>query len=200
MAWPPTDRRAAEPAEPAPERRPQQPWHKRIPTVVQYASGVVGLATATLGLVFLVWPNVKPQQSPAALASPLELRLENPVTFRQYLLLEGLPADGASSSQLEKLGALVRVEAKPTGFRGRRLPLRWLLIEENGGPVAQEKALDLEPEADVSLYHRIWVEPPAPGRYFLRVQVFPPGADTSPSMRPLDDEDTDVFPWPPPAR
>jgi hypothetical protein len=177
---------------------PAQPWYRRIPAAVQWASGVVGLATAALGLVFVLLPNVKPQPDPTTASTTLTLTVEDPVSYRQYLLLEHIPPELSSPATLDRRGALVKVGAQVSGYRGRRLTLRWLLIDEaDGGPAVQNDRRSFTPDRDGPFVQRIFVDVPKPGRYKIRVQVFPPEAERQVGIAPLADEDTEAFAWPP---
>lgn len=175
--------------------RQAEPWYRRIPTYVQWASGVVGLLTATAGLVFLFWPEGRPQADPTTAAGSVALTVEDPVTYRQYLLLENVDPELSSPHTLDRRGAVVKVSGQLSGYRNRRVTMRWLLIDETGGPALQNARRSFTPDRDGPFTQRIFVEVPKPGRYKVRVQLFPPEAEREAGIAPLADEDTESFAW-----
>jgi hypothetical protein len=190
------------PLHPEPAARPEpegiRGWFRRLPGAVQWASGVVGLATAVLGLVFLLLPNLRPQPA-AARSAKLAASLAAPLTQREYLLRIRSSETDVSPAQLERRGAVVDVDAKVEGHRGRRVMLRWVLIDAaTGAHAAQDEALAIGLDSPNEMFSwPVWVPVPRPGRFQVLIELYPQEAESRPGVARIAHVYTDEFSWPP---
>jgi hypothetical protein len=87
---------------------------------------VVGLATATVSLLFYLHPSFKPclgGSSAKFTGAPVFPH----VRFRDYLVRNGTPKEDAAK-QPNLLGAEVRFSYQTSSLRGARLPVAWSLL------------------------------------------------------------------------
>jgi hypothetical protein len=161
-----------------PRRRPLSAWVRPGTLIKVVAAGVPLVATA-VGLVFTLWPSLKPSDPPELKAASLEIRrVDHPVSFGQYLRRAELPTTGQTRAQLARVGALVQFDLAMQGYKGARLPLRWVLIDaRNGDVVSQSKNVLFEPLADDDrVSWQEWVAIPRPGReYYVLLHLYDPG-------------------------
>lgn len=97
-------------------------------------SAVVVFGATFLGIVFLLWPWLKPEGPPETRGAMLNnFTLDRKVTFGQYLDRIELSRAPYKPDQLGRPGVLVEFNVVITGYKGKRLPLRWQLIDEESG-------------------------------------------------------------------
>jgi hypothetical protein len=190
-------RRSAE-RPPDPFARPgRRDWFRRLPAGVQWASAVVGLATATLGLVFLLLPDLRPGGTPARSAK-VEATLASPVSQREYLVRIRRPETDVSPAQLERVGAIVDVDAAVEGRRGQRVMLRWILIDAaTDRHAGSDEALAVELESGSETFSwPVWVPVPRAGRFQVLVELYPQAAEDRTDVARIAHAYTDEFTWP----
>ena len=85
--------------------------------------GIVTIAATIIGLVFVFRPGCTPQDVGKATVD--DVRVVQPVTFVRYLQRLKLPAGTLSREQLRRRGVMIEFHYDITGFRGKKLPLRW---------------------------------------------------------------------------
>ena len=143
------------------------------------AAALVAFVASVLGIIFLLWPSLKPETpSPTRGVSLSGLKLERPVSFGAYLRRIHQPAGGLSEAMLNDLGALASFDFVIEGYKDRQLPLVWQLIDARDGNVLDEnRDLSLEPEVNRDSGNwPIWVPLPkdARRRVFIQVELYEP--------------------------
>ena len=164
------------------QRRPEQapPREGRTMTLVKQAAAVVGLVSAVVGLLFLLVPQLRPDDSPAT-APPAEqsgrlfgLVLDADTTQGQYFDRTDQPKLGFTPEQLALRGAFVRFQVEIVGYRGKEVPLQRELVDaRTGDEIGQLSADTIVPTADkvVSPWHDWVALRPGKGRYVLVVKL-----------------------------
>jgi len=109
----------------------------------------IGLAVAVVGGLLALWPSIKPQGVPATKAARLtHLSLDRDITFGQYLDRKELSRKPYTASVLGRRGAYVAFDFRVEGYRGKRLPLRWQLIDaRTGDQLDQSRDVSITPDA-----------------------------------------------------
>ena len=143
----PSPRATTPPTTPAPARR-IGPL-----SVLSATATAVGLVSAVLGLVFLLRPQLKPAPPappPAHTAARLRpVTFDDAVTFGEYLARTDQPAAGLDAATLRRRGVLVTFAFDIFGYKGKRLPLRWHLLDvRSGRQVGEQDAVTITATAD----------------------------------------------------
>jgi hypothetical protein len=136
----------------------------------------VGLAIAVIGGLFALWPSIKPQGGPATKAARLSnLTLDRDITFGQYLDRKELSHEPYSAALLARRGAYVAFDFRVEGYRGKRLPLRWQLIDgRTGDQLDQSRDVSITPGATTDQGSwDVWVPlPRGHRRFYVQVQLY----------------------------
>jgi hypothetical protein len=166
-----------------------------LATVVIQAGAIAGAVGAVLSVVFVLLPNLRPKadQAPTEKRADIGvLKVERPVTYKQYLQRTGLPGGDYGAAYLGRQGVFVEFDVSITGYKGQPLPLRWSLFDAvSGAEVSEAKGTTLRAEApsDRATWH-IWAPlPRRRGTFFLLIQLFDPKG-----VVPLDRAQTESFP------
>jgi hypothetical protein len=124
-----------------------KPW----PGPVQLAKAIAAFATfaATMsGLIFGLWPTLKPAEPPATKGASLSNATVDQVSFAQYLDRVTQSRSPYRPAQLQSRGAVVTFDLNVKGYPDKRLPLQWQLIDaRTGGQVGQSRDLSFVPTA-----------------------------------------------------
>jgi hypothetical protein len=141
-------RRRRSPRRRAPPRRPSR--LKAIPGVARAIAGGVGLVATVIGLVFVLWPSLKPEGPPADQGATLSnAQVDTGMTFGAYLDRISQSRRPYDAATLVQRGAYVEFDFVVRGYKGRHLPLGWQLLDAgSGAPLGQSRALRLTPKAD----------------------------------------------------
>lgn len=124
------------------------------------------LVSGIAGLVFLFWPDLKPEPTPPETIPPesaatlSDLRVRTNARYLEYVERSRLDPSDYPRTQLAEQGALVSFRASTVGYRGELLPLDWQLFDSSGNQVYEERARMVRPRRDkesATLY--IWVFP-----------------------------------------
>lgn len=178
------------PADAAPERRDRRPLasflRKRNPLVyVGQATGVVALVASVVGLLFVFKPGWKPEPPPdVGTLRIVDSSVRQPVTFGRYLERVRLPPLGVTRAFRQRQGLLIEFDYEAEGFRGKRLPIQWELVDAT----TNDRVGDGEDDASgndavaitPSTNHEaakwfVWVPAPAAGRrYYVTVTIYRP--------------------------
>jgi TIR domain-containing protein len=153
------------------EKPPRRPWRS---TAVR-----IGLATAAvLAVGLLLWFVLQlrggeaPSTRQASLAHPTLEHLD----FAQYLDRKAIDRDSYQPAVLRRPGAFVTFDFRIEGYKGKRLPLRWQLIDaRNGNQIKQSRAVSITPDANTdSGSWDVWTPVPtgADRRFFVQVQLY----------------------------
>ena len=149
----------------------------RLPTVGQI-SAIVGLIAGVLGLVFLVFPALRPEPPlDSGTVEVSDVRVRQPVSFGRYLQRLKLPPGELTAEFLARRGVMIEFQTKIEGFKGKQLPLRWELNDAATNDVVDEdQAVTIKPSTNNE--GRTWfVWAPAPettGKYYVTVTIYQP--------------------------
>jgi hypothetical protein len=208
----PTDAAPAPaPEEPAGRRRNPLAYflQKRNPLVyVGQAAGVVALIGSVVGLVFVFKPGWKPD--PPADVGTLKIvdsSVRQPVTFGRYLERVRLPPLDFTKAYRARQGLLIEFDYEAEGFRDRRLPIQWELVDSatndrvagGGDDAGGNDAVAIHPSTNAEAAKWfVWVPAPKVGRtYYVTVTIYQPRKGDV--EVPLADFDTAPFPGTAPA-
>jgi hypothetical protein len=166
-----------------------------VMTWVRNLGAVIALVAGVLGLLFLFWPEGKPEAEADATkgaATLSELRVDPDATRAQYLQsLPGGDPTGFTPAQLAERGALVSFRVELNGFRDVPVTIRHQLIDDGTGVATSDERTTTitPPENEIA---RDWFEfvplPARGGSYYVVVQLLAEG-----ETAPLADEPTEVF-------
>ena len=164
---------------------------RRFSTAKAAVLGAGGLASAVagvLGLVFLVWPALKPESPPAAASGrivPEELEIvDRGLPLGDYCRRRGLPCPGLSPAQLGARGHVVSFAVEAEGYEDKRLPLRWSMYAAATGQRVADPAFNDQAAWPDDTYvparrqdrntGEFWVPLPGdPGTYYVRLELYP---------------------------
>lgn len=144
--------------------------------VARSTAAVVGFAATLLGIVFVLWPALKPAGPPAVKGVTLDNLQVDRRSFAQYLQQVQLSAAPYEPATLGARGTMVTFHYVIDGFKGKHLPLRWQLIDaRSGNQVAQSSDLRIIPSApqDAANWY-VWIPGPS-GRtrqYYVQLQLY----------------------------
>jgi hypothetical protein len=176
----PTD---AAPAPEEPESRRRNPvayfLQKRNPLVyVGQAAGVVALVASVVGLLFVFKPGWKPEPPPdVGTLKIAESSVRQPVTFGRYLERLRLPPLDMTKEFLQRPGLQVEFDYQAEGFRGKRLPIQWELVDaKTNDRVRGDDAVAIVPSTNnEAAKWFVWVPAPEAGRtYYVTVTIYQP--------------------------
>ena len=160
---------------------------KRNPLVyVGQVAGIVALIASVVGLLFVFKPGWKP--APPQDVGTLKIvdsSVRQPVTFGRYLERMRLPALDTTKAFRQRRGLLIEFDYQADGFRGKRLPIQWELVDaktndrvgvagdtDAGGNDAVAITPSTNKEAAKWF---VWVPAPAAGRmYYVTVTIYQP--------------------------
>lgn len=198
-------------AAPAPEKpgaRRRNPLayflQKRNPLVyVGQAAGIVALIGSVVGLLFVFKPGWKPEPPPdVGTLKIVDSSVRQPVTFGRYLERVRLPPLGVTKAYRQRRGLLIEFDYEAEGFRGKRLPIQWELVDattndrvvvDGDDDAGGNDAVAITPSTNQEAAKWfVWVPAPDAGRtYYVTVTIYQPrkgDADV-----PLADFDTPEF-------
>jgi hypothetical protein len=140
-------------------------------------AAVVGFVATVVGLIFVLWPSLKPEGPPPERGARLEnLTLDQPLTFGQYLDRKELSKAPYGPAELERRGAYVEFDYTIEGYKDKLLPLRWQLIDAGSHQqVAQSRDIRIKPLAPTDQGSwEVWIPIPRdPARsYFVQIELF----------------------------
>lgn len=165
---------------------PGAPPKKRSPLVyVGQASAVVALIASVVGLLFVFKPGWKPEPPPdVGTLKIVESNVRQPVTFGRYLERVRVPPLDVTKAFRQRRGLLIEFDYEAEGFRGKRLPIQWELVdaktndrvvvddEDQGGNDAVAITPSTNHEAAKWF---VWVPAPEAGRrYYVTVTIYQP--------------------------
>lgn len=159
------------------DRGPSFPRRVRLqPVRIGRAVGAaVSFAATLVGLMFVLWPALKPDEPPATKGGSISDATLDRVSFGQYLDRIARSRSGYRRAQLERRGALVGVDLKVRGYRDKRLPLQWRIVDaRTGDQIQQSRDLVYIPAASEDQNSwSIWVPLPRglDRRFFVEVEL-----------------------------
>ena len=165
---------------------PGAPPKKRSPLVyVGQASAVVALIASVVGLLFLFKPGWKPEPAPdVGTLKIVDSSVRQPVTFGRYLERVRLPPLDVTKAYRQRRGLLIEFDYEAEGFRGKRLPIQWELVDAktNDRVVVEDDdeggndAVAITPSTNhEAAKWFVWVPAPEAGRrYYVTVTIYQP--------------------------
>ncbi len=180
----PTD---AAPA-PAPEESAPEESGGRRKSLLVYvgqAGGVVALVASVVGLLFVFKPGWQPKPPPdIGTLKIADSSVRQPVTFGRYLERVRLPAMDFTKAFRQRRGLLIEFDYVAEGFRGKRLPIQWELVDAKtndrvstgDGDADGNDAVGIKPSTNVEAAKWfVWVPAPKAGRdYYVTVTIYQP--------------------------
>jgi hypothetical protein len=166
--------------------RPSQ--RERLLGSARAISAVVAFIGMLLGVIFVLWPSLIPPSPPATKSATLqELTLDQNVTFGQYLDRIEQSRAPYEPNTLARRGALVEFEFVITGYRDKRLALRWQLINaETRDQIDRSRDILIAPSATTERgTWNVWVPNPKrrSRRLYVQLQLYDDRAGGSPIAR-----------------
>jgi hypothetical protein len=152
---------------------------KRNPLVyVGQAAGVVALIASVVGLIFVLKPGWKPEPPPdVGTLKIVDSSVRQPVTFGRYLERVRLPPMGTTRAFRQRPGLLIEFDYEASGFRGKRLPIQWELVDaKTNERVVGDDAVAIEPSTnEEAAKWFVWMPAPKAGRkYYVTVTIYQP--------------------------
>ena len=165
---------------------PGAPPRKRSPLVyVGQASAIVALVASVVGLLFVFKPGWKPEPPPdVGTLKIVESNVRQPVTFGRYLERVRVPPLDLTKALRQRRGLLIEFDYEAEGFRGKRLPIQWELVdaktndrvfvEENDVGGNDSVAITPSTNHEAAKWF-VWVPAPEAGRrYYVTVTIYQP--------------------------
>jgi len=138
--------------------------------------GAVAAVVLLAAAVLVLGPLLKPQDAPATKAARLSnLTLDRDISFGQYLDRKELSRKPYEPAVLARRGAYVAFDFRVEGYRGKRLPLRWQLIDaRTGDQLDQSRDIAITPAATTDQGSwDVWVPlPRGHKRFYVQVQLY----------------------------
>lgn len=162
-------------------------------TWVTNLGAVVALVAGAIGLIFLFFPDAKPEarepRTSAASLAPVDF--DPDITRAQYLRRIDEEPVGLTPAQLRERGAFVLYRVTPTGLEGVPLTLKHELIDaRTKDEVSEDRSTTITPtENEIPRNWHHWSELPLGGRYYVVVEMLMEGEPA-----PLDTLRTRTFP------
>jgi hypothetical protein len=135
---------------PPPERRTPLDVVRGVPRIVRAIVATVGFIATVVGLLFVFWPSLKPDEPPRAKGATLSHPTVAPdLTFGGYLDRIGQSRRPYSATDLAARGAYVEFDFAITGYKHKNLPLRWQLVDAaTGAQLDQRQDLFIKPDVN----------------------------------------------------
>jgi hypothetical protein len=138
---------------------------------------IVAFVGTLLGVVFLLWPSLKPEGPTQTESVTLDRpTLDRNVTFGQYLDRIEESRAPYRPDTLARRGVLVEFDFVITGYRDKQLPIRWQLIDaQSGDQLDQSRDISLVPRVtnEHGTWH-VWAATPKhrARRLFVQIQLY----------------------------
>jgi hypothetical protein len=149
----------------------------RTISLAKKAGVLVGLIASVLGVVFLLFPQLKPERSgpPANQSAAVTGIVVNPRTTRgQFLDYSDQSKLGFTRAQLAELGASAFARVQIVGYRGHKLILERQVVDaRTGNVVGETRDFTVVPPAE-TVNHRWWDWTPlrpGTGSYIMVIKV-----------------------------
>jgi hypothetical protein len=144
--------------------------------VVAGLTGVVLLITATVSLIYLLWPNPSPPPPPRKATMTIIDSVPNE-RYRDYLLETGQDSRDFSRAKLRQLGTLYYVQVAVEGLRNRSPQIVWSLRgrvpnKEREDWIHQFLASFTPPADSYARTAKVWIQyPPFPGKFSAVIEI-----------------------------
>jgi hypothetical protein len=150
-------------------------WRLGSAQVAKAVGATVTFAVTMTGVIFGLWPTLKPQEHPATRGATLTNRTVDHISFGQYLDRIALSRSPYPPAQLKRPGALVSFDFNIKGYRNKALPLQWRLVDARTGDQVQRlRDLIVTPAASEDQNSwSIWIRVPRgrSRRFFVEVEL-----------------------------
>jgi hypothetical protein len=150
--------------------------------LVTASSTIVGLVSGIIALVFVVAPQLEPDEAepgPKKTAATLrQLTFDPRVSRRQFLERSDTDPLGFTEAQLAQPGAFVRFRVGIKGFKNLPLTLKREMIDaKTGDEVSDISPVTITPpEAEIERDWQDWIPlPPRPGTYYVVIKLLAEG-------------------------
>jgi hypothetical protein len=165
---------------------------KHSPMAMLGAIGtVVTIISAGAGLVFGLAPGLKPEPpAPKRSAKLASVEFAPSLSMRQMLDRTDQTPAGLTRKELAARVVFLRYRFETIGYKGKELPVKTELIQDNGDQVQEQRPFTIEPLAneDGGTWYT-WARHPRGGaRYRLVVQIFEPN-----EIVPIDELRSEPF-------
>lgn len=154
---------------------------KELPRVARAIVGLIGFITTVVGLVFVLWPSLKPDEPPVDQGATLSnAQVESGMTFGEYLDRIEQSRAPYGAADLARRGAYVEFDFSVRGYKGKLLPLRWQLIDSpSGAQLRHSRDLQVKPKANTdSASWPVWIPlPRPPRRMYVQIQLYNDAGD-----------------------
>jgi hypothetical protein len=136
------------------------------------AAGAIGSVLA-LGTTVGGWLR----DGSAGTVTKLRLQIVKPLTYGEWAMHEGVRLTGVSRARLRTPGRLITYQLDTQGYKDKTtLPGR-IIVHDVTHHVSRSRAADVEVTAGENCGCADWIDVPrGRTRYYLEVEVFPPGA------------------------
>jgi hypothetical protein len=149
---------------------------RSLPRVARAIAGAVGCAATILGVVFVLWPSLKPEAPPTDRGARLSHAQVAPdLTFGEYLDRIEQSRRPYGPAVLGRRGAYVEFDFSVRGYKGKELPLRWQLLDaRTGAQLDHSRALRIEPAVNTDAGSwNVWTPlPPGTRRMYVEIQLY----------------------------
>ena len=163
---------AADDRAPPEARGSHEPNLRSLPVrIARWTSALVGFVAALLGVLFVLFPALKPEGPAPTKGAMLSNPVREMLSWGQYLDRKDLDRSPYDDAALRRPGIFVEFDYAIEGYKDQALPLRWQLIDARGGDqLGKSRDTQIVPEAatDKASWD-VWV--PLPRRHVQRVFV-----------------------------
>jgi hypothetical protein len=171
----PTRRGSSAPAV-SPTPRSFAEWLRSLPRVARAVTGAVGFAATVIGLLFVLWPSLKPDEPPVEKGAKLSnAQIEPAVTFGAYLDRIEQSRAPYGPADLRRRGAFVEFDITVRGYKNKPLPLRWQLVDaRSGDQLGHSRDLRFKPKVDTDAGSwSFWIPIPRRARrMYVQIQLY----------------------------
>jgi len=164
-------------AAPPPEDRSSEKILRSLPVrIARWTSAAVGFVATLLGIVFVLFPALKPEAPAPTKSAKLSNPSREALSWGQYLDRKDLDRAAYDARALRRRGTFVEFDYSIEGYKDKRLPLRWQLLDAGGGDqLGKSRDTLIVPEAatDKGTWD-VWVPPPRRRvtRAFVQLQLY----------------------------
>lgn len=116
--------------------------------IARWTSAIVGFVATLLGVIFVLFPGVKPDEPPITTRAALSKPTTEVLTYGQYLDRINLRRGSYDAEALRRRGIFVEFDWSVEGYKDKALPLRWQLIDaRRGEQLGRSRDVTITPEA-----------------------------------------------------
>lgn len=149
--------------------------------IARWTSAAVGFVATLLGVVFVLFPALKPEGPPPSKSATLTEPAVEALSWGQYLDRKDVDRAAYDAPTLRRRGTFVEFDFAIEGYKDKRLPLRWQLIDAGrGDQLGKSRDTFITPEAptDKGTWD-VWVPSPRgrASRAFVQLQLYEDSGD-----------------------